>query len=293
MFGTKAEWGSLCAARRDPRGVDREEALTYLRAWCDAPPDLALAKALVPSLGAHTSSIAAAATIDLAAVLESQLAAREAVDWLRASNALHDFVLDALAATYLANDRLDDTRFVVRALKAFGSYGATTCRRAFRELFVADRARRDAIRLELAASQNAVCSRLSAHANCTLSWGLEARGEGVGPAQIDLDRCTSLLLEQPELMPHAYLTIAAAHWPNASSFDGWLAFATFTANAAGAPRAEELILAAFTNAVRMSNCESQLDLVRDAVAHNTYQRVRALATMTTSECQRRRGSPPP
>lgn len=33
MYGTKAEWTTLCTARRDPRGVDRDEAVAYLRAW--------------------------------------------------------------------------------------------------------------------------------------------------------------------------------------------------------------------------------------------------------------------
>ena len=293
MFGTKAEWATLCAARGNPRGVDRDEALAYLRAWCDATPDLALAKALVPLIKARTSEIAAAATIDLAAVLESQLAAREALEWLRFHGAYHDFVLDAMAASYLATDRLDDTRFVVKALKPYRAYSTLECRRMFRELFVAERDRRDAIRLSLSLSSDAVCSRLSAHANCTLSWGIEARGAGLAPARLDLDRCTPLLLDRPELLPQAYLTIAAAHWPAESrSFEVWLAYAMFSAGAAGAPRADELIVAAFTNALRLSDCERQLELVVDVVSHSTLPRVRQLRTLTPSECRRQQGSPP-
>jgi hypothetical protein len=294
MFGTTAEWATLCAARRDPRGVDRDEALAYLRAWCDATPDLALAKALLPLVRARTSEIAAAATLDLAAVLESQLAAKEALAWLRFHGAHHDFVLDALAASYLTTDRLDDTRFVVKALQAYRAHPTLACRRMFRELFVAERSRRDAIRLSLSLSNDAVCSRLSAHASCTLSWGNQAHGDGSAPARLDLDRCTPLLLDRPELLPHAYLTIAAAHWPATSrSFDGWLAYAMFTTGAAGAPRADELIAAAFTNAVRLSNCAEQLDLVLDVVAHSTLPRVRELRTLTPAECRRQQGSPPP
>ncbi len=293
MFGTKAEWTTLCASRRDPKGVDRDEALAYLRAWCDVPPDLALAKALLPLLSARTWEIATAASVDLATVLESQLAAREASAWLGFHGTTHDGVLDALAATYLTNDRLDDARYTINALKASRGYGETHCRRVFRELFVADRERRDAIRKELATSQNAVCSRLSAHASCTLSWGTQARGEGVDPARIDLDRCTPLLLDKPQLLPHAYLTIAATQWPARSrSFDTWLAFAMFTIDARGAPRAEELIEAAFANAIRLSNCETQLDVVIATVSNSSFERVRKLGKISRTECQRQQGTPP-
>lgn len=293
MYGTKAEWTTLCAARRDPRGVDRDEAVAYLRAWCDEPADLVLAKALLPLVTARSYEIATAASIDLAAVIESQLAAKEAIAWLRFHNLRNDLVLDALAATYLANDRLDDTRATIDALKASRSYGHIECRRAFRELFVADRTRRDAIRIQLATSQDAVCSRLSAHASCTLSWGVQARGSGAAAARIDLDRCTPLLLDKPELLPQAYLTIAAAQWPAGSrTFDTWFDFASFTTGAAGASRADELIEAAFANAVRVSNCESELDLVVESVSRSPFERVRGVGRLTRAECLRLQGSPP-
>lgn len=259
----------------------------------DAPPDLALAKALLPLVTARTYEIATAASIDLAAVIESQLAAKEALEWLRFHGLRQDLVLDALAATYLANDRLDDTRATIDALKASRSYGHIECRRAFRELFVADRTRRDAIRIQLATSQDAVCSRLSAHASCTLSWGVQAGGKGAAAARIDLDRCTPLLLDKPELLPHAYLTIAATQWPASSrTFETWFAFATFTLGAAGAPRADELIEAAFANAVRVSNCEDELERVVEAVAHSPVERVRKVASLSRAECLRQQGSPP-
>ncbi len=294
MFASRDGWTSLCAARRDPKGVDRDEALAYLRAWCDLPPDLALAKSLAPLTVAKTPAIAAAATFDLAAVLESKLGATEALEWLRYNGAKEGWVLDALAATYLATDRLDDTRTVIRALRGFRAWGALQCRRAFREMFVTDRSRRDQIRAELfAASNDAVCSRLSGHASCTLSWGIQARGEGAPAARLDLERCTPILLENPQLSPHAYLTIAAAHWPIKSrSFDVWLELATFATGAIGAPRAEELISAAFTNAVRLSDCDGQLDQVRAAVATLGIERVRKLGNTTRAECERRQGTPP-
>ena len=293
MFGSKADWTTLCDARRDPRGVDRDEAVAYLRAWCDAPPDLTLATALIPLSTARTTSIAAAASVDLVTVLESQLAAKEALAWLQFHAASYDWLLDALAATYLANDRLDDTRLVIQALKAHRTYGAVGCRRAFRELFVADRERRDEIRTELARSQTAVCSQLSAHANCTLSWGVQARGSGADAARLDLDRCIPLLLEQPQLTPQAYLTIAVEHWPaKLRVFEAWLDFAMFTTGAVGAARADELIATAFANAIRVSNCEAQLDLVSATVSRSSYPRVRQLGKVTRAECQRQQGSPP-
>lgn len=295
MFGARrpgADWALLCDRRGDPQGVDRDEALAYLRAWCDHAPDLALAKALLPLVAARTYELASAAAIDLATVLEAQLAATEALTWLR-TQGMRDEVLDALAAAYLAADRIDDTRLVVEALRAYRSYGSVRCRRRFRELFVVDRARRDAIRVELAGSHGAVCSHLFAHASCPLSWGVEARGDGAAAARADLDACTPLLLESPELLPHAYLTIAAAHWPHtARNFDGWLAFAMFATEAAGAARADELIEAAFANAIRVSDCEAQLDRVIEAVARSPFERVRRLARTTRAECERRAGTPP-
>jgi hypothetical protein len=290
MFGIREAWTTLCSARRDPRGVDRDEAISYLRAWCDAPPDLALAKALVPLIRARTSQLATAAMIDLAAVLESQVGAGEALAWLRRHNASDSAMLDALAATYLSSDRPDDVRAVIKVLPS--GYGIERCRRLFRELFVADRPRRETIRSDLrAAGTDVVCTRLSAHASCTLSWGVQARGTGAVPAQVDLDRCMPILLQRPELSPHAYLTIAAAHWPASRAFEDWLGFATFTLGAVGAPRADELIGAAFDNAVRMSDCDGQLDQLRVAVERVPIDRLRPLATLTRAECELRKGKP--
>lgn len=292
MFESRDAWNALCSARGEPKGVDRDEALAYLRAWCDAPPDLGLAKALGPLTGARTMSIASAAIVDLAAILESQLAALPALDWLRAHGLRDPAILDALAATYLSADRMEDARAVIAALRGHRAYGTIACRRWFRELFVAERPRRDELRLALAtASSDAVCGRLSAHANCTLSWGLQASGSGALPAQTDLDRCTPILLDRPELTAHAYLTIAAAHWPRSRRFDDWFAFAVFASGAVGAPRADELIGAAFDNAVRVSDCDAQLDQIRVAVERLPIERLRVLASLSRAECELRQGKP--
>lgn len=292
MFETREPWSSLCTARRDPRGVDRDEALAYLRAWCDGPPDLALAKALGPLTSVRTMSIAGAAAFDLAAILESELGAGAALDWLRAHGVRDAATLDALAAAYLSADRREDARVVIEALRGHRAYGTLACRRWFRELFVADRGRRDQLRLALAgASSDAVCGRLSAHANCTLSWGLQASGTGALAAQLDLERCTPILLDRPELTAHAYLTIAAAHWPRSRSFEDWFTFAVFASGALGAPRADELIGAAFENAVLVSDCEAQLDQLRAAAERLPIERLRTIASLSRPECQLRRGKP--
>ena len=288
MYETTADWSSLCAARRDPKGVDREEALAYLRAWCDLPPDVTLAKALVPLVRARTMAIATAASIDLAVVLSFQLAAGEAMQWLGYRNAREPLVLDALAAAYLSVDRPDDVRATIKVLAASPAYGMLRCRRVFRELFVADRDRRDVIRNQLAASNDAVCGRLSAHAHCTLSWGPQAGGVGAAPARIDLERCTPILLDQPELTPRAYATIAVAHWPaDSRSFDDWFSFLTFTVGAIGAPRANELVGAALDNALATSDCDAELRQLQAAFDHVAVL-ARTLRPLTPATCRQLR-----
>jgi hypothetical protein len=118
MYGVRGPWAPLCAARRDPRGVDPDEALLYLNAWCElrnGSLDTGRTR-LAALLDSRSLRIASAARADLVDLLAAQSEPAAAVlDWLDVHKLVSPPLLDALAGTYVATNRRDDALAIVRS----------------------------------------------------------------------------------------------------------------------------------------------------------------------------------
>ncbi|MEO8698474.1 MAG: hypothetical protein ABI867_00490 [Kofleriaceae bacterium] len=257
IFGTREPWPGLCVARREPRHIDRDDALAYLMAWCQLRDDTRAGRGqLAVLLQAKTAAVAGAARLDLI----DQLALErgdEVLDWATRIQ-LDPGVIDAVIGAYIGHDRRGEARILLAYAHPAYEPASSTCHRMFREYMLREDGDPRLAKILAALQDQAgdpTCRRLAqqidcpvalarwAHARCTTAACSE---RAIG---FDLDRCSSLLTP-PVAMTRAWLLAAVAHWPSQErTTTGWLAHAAIAARGAGEPEADAAVLAALTNAM--------------------------------------------
>jgi hypothetical protein len=297
MFRTSSSWRSLCTARGEPRGVDRDEAVLYVEAWCTVETDRARSLDHLAKLAASAKSraLATAARADLVDLLAaSPQPASDVMRTLR-SQRLDDIdQLDALAATYQALDKHADAAAVAIVLRERKGAGqpADICRRALRDHVLT---RRD-IRSELRGSNDPTCERIARIVRglaprCPLlsqNWPADVCAKpGCGPIIDELLICYAL----PSHDEPAILLLAIyQNWPTKEPRARvWTEYARFTHQLLAQKGALDLLGAALENASLVANCATELapivELARSAVDRGFTSRALVhVARLTETTC---------
>jgi hypothetical protein len=307
MFSATEPWTALCAARKDPHGVDRDEALHYLLAWCglrDGDLDRGIVR-LAALAHARSPGIATAARTDLVDLLAAHdMTAGRALAWLTHERLDEPAMIDAVVGMYIARDRRDDARAMVSTWRdRIVEPPSHTCHRLFREFMLVEGPRLNGLddELDRLAGTDVTCRRLSQQIGCSLAlapWRRSATCPratcAIAAIRTELARCSVVLAERPALATRVYQAGARVNWPRGeTTVDGWLDLARFTAHG---PGTDEVVLAALENAMRVSDCAGELPRIVDVTRRllpvpppGLADRVARLLAVTPAECTRARG----